>query len=229
MTVKYRPQACERRRPDLGQAAGLLAVAGVLLVGNLGFLVWYRGTARDRREALEQRRAALEKQLQTKEQEAKKLAADVERLSEVRLALDKFYGQSVGVSRETLAGFVDELHAILKRVGVSPAQIGYATSPVKDPPISQMLISFNFKGDYGKFKRLLEAIQTDRKWTAIRDIGLARDEDVPGRAGAHVARDLLLRRREPGPPAPRAAWREGRRDEDPSPAPARRALHPGPL
>ena len=167
--------------------AGLLAVAGVLLLANLGFFVWYRGTARDRREALEQRRAALEKQLQTKEQEAKKLAGDVERLSEVRLALDKFYGQSVGVSRETLAGFVDELHTILKRVGVSPAQIGYATSPLKDPPITQMIISFNFKGDYGKFKRLLEAIQTDRKWMAIRDVGLARDEEVPGGVLVHMS------------------------------------------
>jgi Tfp pilus assembly protein PilO len=160
--------------------AGLLAAAGVLLLGNLGFFVWYRGTARDRREAMEQRRAGLEKQLQTKEQEAKKLASDRERLSEVRLALDKFYGQSVGLSRETLAGFVDELHIVLKRVGVSPAQIGYSTSVVKDPPISQMLVSFSFKGDYGKFKKLLEALQTDRKWIAIREIGLSRDEEVPG-------------------------------------------------
>ena len=169
--------------------AGLLAVAGVLLLGNLVFFVWYRGTARDRREALEQRRAALEKQVQTREQEAKKLAADRDRLSEVRSALDKFYGQSVGVSRETLAGFVDELHAILKRVGVAPAQIGYATSPVKDPPISQMLVSFGFKGDYGKFKKLLEAFQTDSKWIAIRDIGLSRDEEVPG--SVHVNLTLV--------------------------------------
>ena len=186
--------------------AGLLAVAGVLLVGNLGFFVWYRGTARDRREALEQRRAALEKQLQTKEQEAKKLGADVERLSEVRLALDKFYGQSVGVSRETLAGFVDELHTILKRVAVSPAQIGYATSNLKDPPISQMIISFNFKGDYGKFKRLLEAIQTDRKWIAIRDIGLSRDEEVPGGVLVNMSLVTYFSGAEnQNAPAPRAA------------------------
>jgi Tfp pilus assembly protein PilO len=164
--------------------AGLLAVAGVLLIGNLGFFVWYRGTARDRREALEQRRAALEKQVETKEQEAKKLAADRKRLSEVRLALDKFYGQSVGMRRETLAAFIDELHTVLQRVGVSPAQIGYATSVVKDPPISQMLVSFNFKGDYSKFKKLLEAFQTDRKWIAVREIGLSRDDEVPG--GVHV-------------------------------------------
>jgi Tfp pilus assembly protein PilO len=186
--------------------AGLLAAAGVLLLGNLGFFVWYRGTARDRRESLEQRRAALEKQLQTKEQDAKKLAADVERLSEVRLALDKFYGQSVGLSRETLAGFVDELHTILKRVGVSPAQIGYTTSLVKDPPISQMLVSFNFRGEYGKFKRLLEAIQTDRKWIAIRDIGLARDEEVPGGVQVHISLVTYFSGEEAvTPPAPRAA------------------------
>ena len=186
--------------------AGLLAVAGLLLLANLGFFVWYRGTARDRREALEQRRSALEKQLQTKEQEAKKVAADVERLSEVRLALDKFYGQSVGVSREALAGFVDELHTILKRVGVSPAQIGYTTNPLKDPPISQMLIAFNFKGDYGKFKRLLEAVQTDRKWMAIREIGLNRDEEVPGGVLVHMSLVTYFSAEEnQSPRVPRAA------------------------
>ena len=169
--------------------AGLLAAAGVLLVGNLGFFVWYRGTARDRKEALEQRRAALELQVQTKEQEAKKLSADSKRLSEVRLALDKFYSQSVGLRRDTLAGFVDELHTVLKRVGVSPAQIAYATSPVADPPVTQMLVTFSFKGDYGKFKQLLEAFQADRKWIAVRDIGLARDEEVPG--GVQVRLSLV--------------------------------------
>ena len=167
--------------------AALLAAAGVLLLGNLGFYVWYRGTARDRKEALERRRAELEHDVQTKEQEAKKLSADSKRLSEVRLALDKFYGQSVGLRRESLAGFVDELHIVLKRVGVSPAQIGYTTTPVKDPPISQMLVSFNFKGDYGKFKQLLEAFQTNRKWIAVRDIGLGRDETIPGTVQVHVS------------------------------------------
>jgi hypothetical protein len=126
------------------------------------------------------------------------------------LALDKFYGQSVGLSRETLAGFVDELHTILKRVGVSPAQIGYTTSLVKDPPISQMLVSFNFRGEYGKFKRLLEAIQTDRKWIAIRDIGLARDEEVPGGVQVHISLVTYFSGEEAQTPrAPRAALARG--------------------
>jgi Pilus assembly protein, PilO. len=167
--------------------AGLLAAAGLLLAGNLGFFIWYRGTARDRREALEVRRAALEREVQTKEQEAKKLSDDRKRLTEVRSALDRFYSHSVGLRRETLAGFVDELHAILKRVGVSASQISYTTSVVQDPPISQMVVSFAFKGDYAKFKQLLEAFQTNRKWIAVRDIGLSRDADVPGAVQVSVS------------------------------------------
>ena len=167
--------------------AGLLAAAGLLLAGNLGFFIWYRGTVRDRREALEARRAALEHEVRTKEEEAKKLSDDRKRLTEVRSALDRFYSHSVGLRRETLAGFVDELHAILKRVGVSPSEISYATSVVKDPPISQMIVSFGFKGEYGKFKQLLEALQTNRKWIAVRDIGLSRDEAVPGTVQASVS------------------------------------------
>jgi Tfp pilus assembly protein PilO len=187
--------------------AGLLAAAGVLLLGNLGFFVWYRGTARDRKEALEQRRAALERQVLTKEQEAKKLAADRKRLTEVRLALDKFYGQSVGIRRDSLAGFVDELHAILKRVGISPAQIGYNTGVVKDPPVTQMVVGFTFKGDYGKFKQLLEALQTNRKWIAVRDIGLARDEEVPG--GVQVTLSLVTYFAGEEAESPRAAMAGG--------------------
>jgi Tfp pilus assembly protein PilO len=166
--------------------AGLLGAAGALLAVNLGFFLWYRGTARDRRVALEGRRAALERDVQARELDARKLAADRDRLSEVRSAIDRFYGHSVGRRDETLAGIVDELHAILKRIEVSPGEIGYAISLVKNPPVSQMLVSFGFKGDYGKFKRLLEAIQTDRKWIAVRDIALARDQDVPGSVLVHL-------------------------------------------
>ena len=166
--------------------AGLLAVAGILLAGNLGFFLWYRATARDRKIALEGRRAALERDVQARELDAKKLAADQARLSEVRSAIDKFYGHSVGRREETLAGVVDELHVILKRVGVSPGEIGYSIASVTNPPVSQMVISFGFKGDYGKFKKLLETIQTDRKWIAVRDIGMNRDQDTPGSVQVHL-------------------------------------------
>jgi Tfp pilus assembly protein PilO len=166
--------------------AGLLAAVGVLLAANLGFFLWYRSTARDRRVALEGRRAALERDVQARELDARKLAADRDRLAEVRSAIDRFYGHSVGRREETLAGIVDEVHAVLKRVGISPGQIGYAMSSVPNPPVSQMLISFGFRGDYAKFKQLLEEIHTNRKWLAVRDIALTRDQDAPGSIQTHV-------------------------------------------
>lgn len=167
--------------------AGLLAAAGILLAGNLGFFLWYRGTARDRKVALEGRREALERDVKARELDAKKLAADQARLSEVRSAIDRFYGHSVGRREETLAGIVDELHAILKRVGVSPGEIVYSVNSVTNPPVSQMVVSFSFRGDYGKFKQLLEVIQTGRKWIAVRDISLNRDQDTPGSVQVHLS------------------------------------------
>ena len=167
--------------------AAFLAGAGVLLAGNLAFFLWYRGTARDRKVALEARRAALEADVRGRELEATKFAADRDRLAEVRSAIDRFYGHSVGHRDETLAGVVDELHAILKRVGVSPGEIAYATSLVTNPPVSQMVVSFGFKGDYARFKQLLDEIQADRKWLAVRDIALSRDQDVPGSVQVHVS------------------------------------------
>lgn len=167
--------------------AGLLAIAGAILAANLGFFLWYRGTSRDRKAALEARRASLEREVQSKEAEAKKLAEDRRRLSEVRSALDEFYGHRVGARRETLAGVVDEVHAILKRVGVSPSQIGYQTGPLANPPLTQMVISFSFKEDYDKFKQLLDAFQSSRKWIVVKDVGLSRDNDSPGSVQVRVA------------------------------------------
>ena len=39
--------------------AGIVAAAGVILLANLGFFLWYRSTARLRADGLERERAAL--------------------------------------------------------------------------------------------------------------------------------------------------------------------------
>jgi len=165
---------------------GWLIAAGVLLVANAGFFFWYRGTARERREALEGRRVALEKEVESKEAEAKKLASDRKRLSEVRAALDEFYGHRIGSQRETLAAVVDEVHTILRKGGVSPAQISYATIKQESGSLVPMNVAFSFRGEYGRFKQLLDAFQTSRKWIAVREIGLTRDQEMPGSVQVHV-------------------------------------------
>lgn len=167
--------------------AGWLAVAGVFLAANVGFFLWYRGTARDRKAALESRRASLERDVQSREADAKKLAGDRARLSDVRAALDEFYGRRIGGERETLAAVVDEVHLILKKTGVSPGQIGYGPGAADVPGLTQMIISFGFKGDYARFKQLLEAFQTSRKWLAVREVGLNRDQDTPGAVQVRIS------------------------------------------
>jgi hypothetical protein len=169
-----------RGRNRWARHAILLAAAGLLLLGNLVFFVWYRGTARDRKAGLEARRGGLQREAESSELESKNLAAQRERLSGVRSALDDFYGRRIGPRRETLAPVVDEIHSILKRSNVSPGEISYNASSVANPPLTQMTISFSFKGDYGKLKQLLTAFQTDRKWLAVRQISLNRDQDLPG-------------------------------------------------
>jgi len=178
--VSGRPGVWARR-------AAWLVAAAVLLAANAGFFFWYRGTARERREALESRRAALEKDVEAKEAEAKKLAGDRKRLSEVRAALDEFYGHRIGGQRETLASVVDELHTILRKGGVSPGQISYATAKVEHgASLVPMNVAFSFKGEYGRFKQLLDAFQASRKWISVQDVGLARDADMPGSVQVHV-------------------------------------------
>jgi Tfp pilus assembly protein PilO len=180
-----------------------LAVSGLLLVGNLAFFLWYRSTMRQRQDALESRRAALTKEVEGIEAEAARLGRQRGHLLQVSEALDEFYGQRVGPPRETLAPRIDELHAILRRVGISPGNIQYASTPLKDLPLSEMKISFGFRNDYDRFKKLLAAFESSRQWIAVRQIALSRDQEAAG--SVQVRMELSTYFLEPEKPVVRAA------------------------
>jgi hypothetical protein len=43
-----------------------------------------------------------------------------------------------------------------------------------------MRMSFSVRCDYSRFKRLLRAFETDKRWLAVRSIGITRNPDQPG-------------------------------------------------
>lgn len=160
--------------------AGLLAPAGVFLAVNLAFFFYYGSTTRAREKSLEQRRAALEKEVGEQEAEAARLSKQRDRLARASSAIEEFYGRRVGGRRETLAPVIEEIHTVLNRYGVKPAQIGYQTKALPDLPLTEMLVNFTFRGDYATFKRLLRAFETNRRWIVVRDAALARLPEEPG-------------------------------------------------
>jgi Tfp pilus assembly protein PilO len=168
------------------QRAGLLVVAALFLIANIGFLVGARSITAARRAALEEQRAALTRDVAAREAEAAKIEEQRSRLARVSTVLDEFYGERVGSRRATLAPVVDEIHSVMRRSGVSPATIGYSTSALKNLPLSQMVISFSFNSDYSRFKRLLAAFESDRRWIVVRDISLSRVPETPGEVSVHM-------------------------------------------
>jgi Tfp pilus assembly protein PilO len=166
--------------------AGLLAVAALALLSNLGFFLWYRATVQDRQRSLENRKAALTKDVVEAEKEASRLTVQRDRLSQVSLAVSEFYASRIGPRRESLAPMVEEIHGVLLKLGVNPSQISYATAPLADVPLTEMTVSFSFRKDYSKFKQLVAAFESDRRWIAVRDVGLSRDPDVPGGVSVHL-------------------------------------------
>jgi len=160
--------------------AGGLALSGLLLAGNLGFFLWYRSTARQRERVLEARRVALQREVEAAETEAARLSRQRDHLSQVSAALDEFYGRRVGPGRDTLAPLVDEIHSVLRRVGIAPAQISYSAIALKDLSLTELKISFGFKNDYARFKQLVSALETSRRWLVVRGVTLTRDAEAPG-------------------------------------------------
>lgn len=168
------------------QRAGLLVVAALFLIANVGFLLGARSITSARRQALEERRAALTSEVAAREAEASKLEGQRSRLAQVSTVIEDFYGRRVGSRRATLAPIVEEIHSVMQRIGVSPATIGYSTSALKTLPLSQMVIGFNFRSDYARFKRLLAAFESNRRWIVVRDVSLTRVAETPGEVQVHM-------------------------------------------
>ncbi len=158
----------------------LLAAALLFAGGNLALLLGYRSITQTRREALEARRDGLKSSVEAREAEAERLSGQEERLSGVSSAIEEFYGRRIGPERETLAPIVDELHAILKETGVAATQISYTTTAVEKLPIAQMRINFSIKCDYARFKKLLRAFESSRRWIVVRDVSISRDTEQSG-------------------------------------------------
>lgn len=186
------------------QRAGLLAAAALFLIANVGFLVGARSITSARRQALEEQRAALRRDVTAREAEAAKLEEQRSRLAKVSTVIEEFYGRRVGSRRATLAPIVDEVHTVMQRNGVSPVTITYATSVLKTLPLSQMVIGFSFSSDYARFKRLLAAFEADRSWIVVRDISLSRSSGTPGEVQVHMDLATYFAEEERIAPAPPA-------------------------
>jgi Tfp pilus assembly protein PilO len=203
--VKGRENIWKRR-------AGLLVLAGLFLLANLGFLLGSRSIRAARKQALEDRRASLTTGVAAREAEAKKLTDDRNRLSQVSSVIEEFYGRRVGPRRETLAPVVEEIHAVMKKGGVSPRSIGYSTKPLQTLPLSEMEISFSFQSDYPQFKRLLAAFESNPRWIVVRDVSISRSDEVPGEVQVRMTLATYFSGDEnPGPPglqAPVSATRK---------------------
>ena len=167
-----------------------LVLAALLFAGaNLGFFLAYRSGFETRRGALEARRDELKRTVEAAEAEAEHVAGQKERLGGVSAAIEEFYGHRIGTERETLAPVVAEIHSILKETGVAAPQISYTTVNAQKLPLAQMRIVFTVRCDYARFKQLLRAFETSKKWIAVHDVSITRDPERPG--SVQVQLDLV--------------------------------------
>lgn len=188
----------------------LLLTALLFAGGNLALYLTYRSSTHVRREALEGRRDELKRSVEAREAEAEKLSAQRERLSGVSAAMEEFYGRRIGSQRDTLAGVVAKVHALLEEAGVTTTQISYSTAEVTKLPLSQMKVVFPIRCDYARFKRLLKAMETGRSWIAVRSVSIQRDGEQAGQVQVQI--ELVTYFSEPGaaPSVPGKTEKPGR-------------------
>ncbi|MFY9550849.1 MAG: hypothetical protein WAU32_06835 [Thermoanaerobaculia bacterium] len=168
------------RRTLLRRRLPLLAAAALFAGGNLALFLTYRSSTHTRREALEARRDDLKRSVAAREGEAAHLSTQKERLGGVSAAMGEFYGRRIGTQRATLAAVVADVHEKLREAGVTTTQISYATSRMQKLPLEQMKIVLPVKCDYARFKRLLRAFESSRRWIAVRTVSIQRDGEQPG-------------------------------------------------
>lgn len=184
------------------QRVGLLVMSALFLVANVGFLLGSGSIRSARKQALEARRASLTREVASREAEARKLTEQRDRLAQVSGAIEDFYGRRVGTRRDTLAPVVEEIHEVLRKVGVAPKAISYTTMSLKTLPLHQMSIAFSFQSDYARFKRLLNAFELNRRWIVVREVSLAKDSEVPGEVQVRLVLGTYFAAEEGSPLAP---------------------------
>jgi Tfp pilus assembly protein PilO len=169
---------------------GRIPLAGgvaLFLLANAMFYFTYGSSAGRRRASLEARRTQLSGRVAERAAEAARLQAQSERLSGVHEAVEEFYGRRVGSREATLGPIVDELHQLLRRNGAVPSQISYDVEPLEGLPLSRMRIGFAFHGDYGAFKKFLRDVAASRRWLAVQEASVNRDQELPGAVDVRVA------------------------------------------
>jgi Tfp pilus assembly protein PilO len=202
----------------------LLLAAVLFAGGNLALFLTYRSSTQTRRVALENRRDELKRTVGEHEEEAERLSTQKERLGGVSAAMEEFYGRRIGTQRATLAAVIAEVHETLREAGVTTTQISYAMTPVEKLPLEQMKILLPVKCDYARFKRLLRAFETGRRWISVRTVTIQRDAEQPGSVSVQLELVTYFSQDEAeGPAAPRTPGKPAPAKASSGAVPARRA------
>lgn len=161
----------------------LLAILGVLLLGNLVFFFTYRVRFQQRVEALDSRLDQTREQLI--QARAARIAAEKElgTYRQVVTSVDQVYDGLWATPEERLAPLLIELRSLAKASGLIPRSIAYNQSDQRtEGDTSSLTIAFGVSGSYDQIRRLINLLELSDQFVIIDEIGL----DQGGREGLHL-------------------------------------------
>ncbi len=156
----------------------LLAILGVLLLGNAVFFFTYRVQYESRLKDLEDRRQQSEAHLT--QARSHRLAAE-RRVAVYRHAqrdVKDIYDKQWGTEQQRLTALIGEVKRLAVASNLVPTSITYSRLAIPQErkgstPTEEMGITFTVKGDYQQVRRLINLLELSRQFVIIDQVSLS--------------------------------------------------------
>ena len=171
----------------------LLIVLGVLLFANIVFFFTYRVQYQSRLQALDDRLAQAEGQLEQARTARVRAEQTYRSYKQIETDVDRIYNQHWATQSERLTAMISEVKRLTVASSLVPTTIGFAQNTVATKKqtrsanaprrvqrdsigATEVAITFGVQGTYEQVRRLINLLELSEQFVIISQIGLSARE-----------------------------------------------------
>ena len=169
----------------------LLIVLGVLLLANIAFFLTYRVQYQSRLQALDDRLAQAEGQLEQARTARIRAEQTYRSYKQIETDVDRIYNQHWATQSERLTAMIAEVKRLTVASSLIPTTVNYAQNTIATKRITRSAnrraqretigatevgITFGVQGTYQQVRRLINLLELSDQFVIISQIGLSARE-----------------------------------------------------